>query len=593
MKRKELRKKIFEVVSKNGGHLSSNLGVVEATIAMTSVFGEDDDIVWDVGHQSYAFKILTGRLDKIDTIRTKGGLSGFTSPEESVRDKFKSGHSSNSISLGLGLSEGKLKFGKKGKVIVFIGDGAMTGGLAYEGLNNCIDASNLIVILNDNSMSISKNVGGISKYLSKIRTHNAYIRAKKLAKGCLDSIPFVGRRIDSFISSITFNLRKMLLHNSTIFENLGFRYYGPVDGHNILEMIKVFKVCKQTSRPVFIHIITKKGKGYDLAEKDPSKFHGVSGLSLSENDKTSDRKKSASFSSVFGDCICDISEKNDKVYAITAAMKDGTGLEKFSKKFPERFKDVGIAESHAVTFSGGLFAGGFIPVFVVYSTFLQRSFDQLVHDISMQNFKLVLCIDRAGLVGPDGESHQGIFDVSMLNSIPNVICYSPTYFDEMKFYLNLAIESEHKGIISIRYPKGEEGFKPSFLNENYNDFDFYGTNKETLIVTYGRLFSFSSKILNDFLDQVSLLKLNMIIPINKEAVDLSCKYKNIFFFEESYKNGSVSERFACMLLSRNFNGNYKNICINGFIKHATVKEQLIDCGLDYESMIKTIGIRKN
>ena len=584
----ELRCKLFKIISECGGHCASNMGVCEVTYALVSSFNlNETDIIWDVGHQCYPWKMLTGRANLLNTIRQKGGLSGFTNPEESKFDKFKSGHASTSISASLGLAESKRHLGKKGKVIAFIGDGAMTGGLAYEGLNNCSNASNLIVILNDNSMSISKNVGAISKYLSKIRTHGFYLHTKKVAKNFLDNIPFIGKNIKNAISEANFNLRKLISTESTIFENLGFRYYGPIDGHNVSEMIKVFNAVKSINKPIFIHIVTKKGRGYEFAEKYPEKFHGVSSFNI----KTGEfyKKETESFSSVFGDTLCEIAENNKKVCAITAAMSSGTGLQKFSKKFPNRFFDVGIAESHAVTFASGLSKGGMIPIFAVYSTFFQRTFDQLIHDVSMQNLKVIFCIDRAGLIGPDGESHQGIFDIPMLQSVPNVLCYSPSYFFELKMYLKMAIDNDKKIPIAIRYPKGNELFKPTFLNEKYSEFDIYGTNKKILIVTYGRLFSFASEILQNYPDKLSILKLNVIIPINMDAIYKSCKYENVIFFEESYKNGSISEKFASLLISNNFKGKYKNVCIDGFVKHATVDEQLEDCKLSYNWMMKFIN----
>lgn len=583
----ELRCKLFKIISECGGHCASNMGVCEVTYALVSSFDlNETDIIWDVGHQCYPWKMLTGRDNLLHTIRQKGGLSGFTNPEESKFDKFKSGHASTSISASIGLAESKRHLCKKGKVIAFIGDGAMTGGLAYEGLNNCSNLSNLIVILNDNSMSISKNVGAISKYLSRIRTHGFYLQTKKIAKNFLDNIPFIGKNIKNTISSANFNLRKLIFSESTIFENLGFRYYGPIDGHNVSEMIKVFNTVKSINKPVFIHIVTKKGRGYEFAEKYPEKFHGVSSFNV----KTGEfyKKESETFSSVFGNTLCEIAESNKKVCAITAAMSSGTRLQKFSKKFPDRFFDVGIAESHAVTFASGLSKGGMVPIFAVYSTFLQRTFDQLIHDVSMQNLKVIFCVDRAGLIGPDGESHQGIFDIPMLQSVPNVLCYSPSYFFELKMYLKMAVDSDKKILIAIRYPKGSELFKPAFLNKQYSEFDIYGTNKKILVVTYGRLFSFASEILQDYPDKISVLKLNVIIPINIEAVYKACEYENVIFFEESYKNGSVSEKFAQLLILNNFRGKYKNICINGFIKHATVDEQLEECKLNYDSMIKFI-----
>ena len=583
----ELRCKLFKTISECGGHFASNMGVCEVTYAIVNSFDlNETDVIWDVGHQCYPWKMLTGRNNKLHTIRQKNGLSGFTNPEECKFDQFKSGHASTSISSALGLSKSKKCLRKKGKVIAFIGDGAMTGGLAYEGLNNCSSASNLIIILNDNSMSISRNVGSISKHFSKIRTHGIYIRTKRIAKGFLDNIPFIGENIKNTISTANFNLRKLIFKESTIFENLGFRYYGPIDGHDVNEMMKVFNTVKFINKPVLIHIVTKKGRGYELAEKYPEKFHGVSSFDM----KTGEfyKKEGESFSSIFGDTLCKYAEINKKICAITAAMSGGTGLQKFAKKFPNRFFDVGIAESHAVTFASGLSKGGMIPIFAVYSTFFQRTFDQLIHDVSMQNLKVIFCLDRAGLIGQDGESHQGIFDISMLQSTPNLICYSPSYFFELKMYLKMAIDSSKQVPIAIRYPKGKELFKPMFVNKKYSEFDIYGTNTRILVVTYGRLFSFASEILQKFPDKISILKLNMVIPINFDAIEKACEYENIIFFEESYKNGSISEKFAQMLLLNNFKGKYKNISINGFIKHATVEEQLEECNLDCSHMLKII-----
>ena len=583
---KELRAEIISVVSQNGGHLSSNLGAVEATVALLKVFGDKkNSIIWDVGHQCYAYKILTGRKNKIYSIRKKSGLSGFTSYEESDYDKFKSGHSGNSISLALGISEFKLNFNQDGKVIVFIGDGSMTCGLAYEGLNNASSANNLIIILNDNSMSISKNVGAIAKYLSKIRTNNIYLNTKYIIKKILSKIPNSGKKIDNFFSNLNIKLRNLLFQTGSLFENLGFKYYGPIDGHDINAMIKVMEIAKKCNKPVLIHIVTKKGKGYKFAEIKPDKFHGISKFDIKTGDCLKNKQKT--FSDIFGECLCDLASKNQKIYAITAAMSDGTGLSEFTKKFPKQFKDVGIAESHAVTFAAGLAAGGYTPVFAVYSSFLQRSFDQLIHDVSMQKLKIILAIDRAGLVGEDGESHQGIFDVPILNSVPNIICYSPAFFDELKISLDLAIKSEK--LTAIRYPKGTEFFKPDWLNKNFNNFDFYGENKNILIITYGRIFSFSAKIFQKFSDKISLLKLNKIIPLDKQAIIKACEYKNIIFFEESYINNSISEKFGFELLKNNFKGKFVPIAINNFVKHATMFEQLKEFKLNYDGMVEIIN----
>ena len=581
----ELRAEIISLVSQNGGHLSSNLGTVEATIALLKVFGEKKNaIIWDVGHQCYAYKILTGRKDKIHSIRKKSGLSGFTNYEESDYDKFKSGHSGNSISLALGISEFKLNFKKDGKVIVFIGDGSMTCGLAYEGLNNASSANNLIIILNDNSMSISKNVGAISKYLSKIRTNNIYLNTKYIIKKILSKIPNSGKKIDSFFSNLNIKLRNLLFQTGSLFENLGFKYYGPIDGHDIHAMIKVMQIAKKCNKPVLIHIVTKKGKGYKFAENKPDKFHGISRFDINTGNCLKSKEKT--FSDIFGEHLCNLAEKNDKIYAITAAMSDGTGLSEFSKRFPKQFKDVGIAESHAVTFAAGLAAGGYTPIFAVYSSFLQRSFDQLIHDTAMQNLKIILAIDRAGFVGEDGESHQGIFDIPMLNSVPNIVCYSPSFFDELKISLELAIKSEK--FTAVRYPKGTEFFKPDWLNKNFNNFDFYGKNKNLLVITYGRIFSFVAKIFQKFSDKISLLKLNKIIPLDNQAIIKSREYKNIIFFEESYINNSISEKFGLELLKNEFKGKFVPIAINNFVKHATMLEQLKEFKLDYDGMLEII-----
>ena len=581
----EVRREIVSLVSKNGGHLSSNLGSVESTIALLRVFGDkSNSIIWDVGHQCYTYKILTGRKYRIHSLRKKGGLSGFTNPGESDYDLFKSGHAGNSISLAVGVSKFKKNFQKDGKVIVYIGDGSMTCGLSYEGLNNSYDASNLVIILNDNSMSISKNVGSISKYLSKIRTSNTYLNAKKITKKALGNLPFFGKSIENIFSKLNLKIRTFVSKEGSFFENLGFRYYGPVDGHDISKMIQVMNIAKKSDFPVLIHIVTEKGRGYSFAEKNPEKFHGISKFDIKNG--TCQEKSEKTFSEIFGEFMCKCASKNKMIYAITAAMEKGTGLSEFAKKFPNQFCDVGIAESHAVSFAAGLSAAGYIPIFAVYSTFLQRSFDQLIHDVSMQNLKVVFAVDRAGFVGEDGESHQGIFDIAMFNSMPNVECYSPAFFDELESCLSIAISS--KKSTCVRYPKGTELFKPNWINPEFKNFYFYGTNKDILLVTYGRIFSFAAKILDDFPEKISILKLNMIIPVPEESVLQSCGFKKIVFFEESYKSGSISEKFAHMLLINGFKGTFRSVSINGFVKHASMFEQLKDSNLDYNGMLKII-----
>ena len=400
----DIRELLINTVSKTGGHLASNLGVVELTVAMHKVFNSpNDQIVFDVGHQCYTHKILTGRKDKFSTLRTENGISGFTRPVESEHDIFSSGHSSTSISSAVGLARAKQIKGEKGKVIAVIGDGALTGGLAYEALNNSgNDNSNLIVVLNDNNMSISKNVGSMAKNLTTIRTSKRYVTFKSNFQRHLSRIPKIGTQINRFFTYINTKIRKVV-YKSTFFEDLGFRYYGPIDGHDIDLLVDVFNAAKAHNHSVLIHVNTVKGKGYYPAEKNPTQFHGIGKFDINTGEPKSSGKN---FSAAFGEVMCKFAQKDSRICCVTAAMAEGTGLCNFAKQYPKRFFDVGIAEQHAVTFSSGLARNGLVPVFAVYSTFLQRSYDQLIHDVAMQNLKVIFAIDRAGFVGEDGESHR-------------------------------------------------------------------------------------------------------------------------------------------------------------------------------------------
>ena len=424
---REIRDKLIETVSQNGGHLASNLGVVELTVAIHKVFNTPEDaLVWDVGHQCYVHKILTGRLDQIDSIRTEGGLSGFPKRRESRYDSFNTGHSSTSISSAFGIANAKALQNQAGKVIAVIGDGALSGGLAYEGLNNAGRfKKNFIVILNDNNMSISRNVGSMARYLAGIRAKPAYLRTKHRIEKILLHIPCVGKIIRNFLQ-YSKSFLKNLLYKSTLFEDMGFMYYGPFDGHDLGKLIDILQVAKNFKKPVLIHVVTKKGKGYPFAEKDPKSFHGVSAFDIETGETPAGGKN---FSSVFGTLLCCMTEADPRICAITAAMISGTGLTEYSRIFRDHCFDVGIAEEHAVTFAGGLAAGGMLPVFAVYSSFLQRGYDQIIHDAALQNAKVTFAIDRAGIVGEDGETHQGLFDVAFLNTIPNITVFSPTYLD--------------------------------------------------------------------------------------------------------------------------------------------------------------------
>ncbi len=448
----EMRQEIVYRVSKNGGHLASNLGVVELSIAIHYVFNSPvDKIIWDVGHQSYPHKLITGRYERFSDLRKYKGISGFPKREESEHDAFGTGHSSTSISAAMGIIEGRDKNKQDFKVIAVIGDGAMTAGLALEGLNNAGDLKkDLIVVLNDNEMSISPNVGALSAYLNRILTGERFQKFKKETKAFLESIPRLGDKAAK-IAQKTEEMLKGLFLPGILFEELGFNYVGPIDGHNVELLIDTFKRIKTSLSPVLIHVITKKGKGYEFSEKDPSMFHGIGPFKLETGlPITGD---GLAYSEVFGETLTELAKRDDKIIAITAAMKEGTGLEHFAKKYPERFYDVGIAEPHAVTFAAGLATRGLKPVVAIYSTFLQRSYDEIVHDVCLQNLHVVFAIDRAGIVGEDGPTHNGTFDLSYLRHIPNLIVMSPKDDIEFKYMLELALN--HDGPIAIRYPRGK------------------------------------------------------------------------------------------------------------------------------------------
>jgi 1-deoxy-D-xylulose-5-phosphate synthase len=446
----ELRETIVKKVSVNGGHLASNLGVIELTIALHYVFNSPvDKIIWDVGHQCYSHKLLTGRYERFSTIRQYGGISGFPKREESEHDAFGTGHSSTSISAALGIIEGRDKNKENFKVIAVIGDGAMSAGLAFEGLNNAGHLKkDLIVILNDNEMSISQNVGALSAYLNRILTGEFYQKFKKETKSFLEGIPKLGKRA-ARIAQRTEEMLKGLLLPGIIFEELGFNYVGPIDGHNIELLIETCKRIKAVSTPTLIHIVTKKGRGYEFSEKSPSFFHGVGPFKVETGSLITGG--GATYSEIFGDILTDLAAKDKRIIAISAAMKEGTGLEHFAERYPDRFYDVGIAEPHAVTFAAGLATQGLKPVVAIYSTFLQRAYDEIVHDVCLQNLPVVFAIDRAGIVGEDGPTHNGLLDLSYLRHIPNIVVMAPKDAYELRAMLELALK--HDGPSAIRYPR--------------------------------------------------------------------------------------------------------------------------------------------
>ena len=583
----DIRKMLINTVSKTGGHLASNLGVVELTVAMHKVFNSpQDQIVFDVGHQCYTHKILTGRKDKFGTLRCEGGISGFTRPGESEHDIFSSGHSSTSISAAVGLARAKQIKGEKGKVIAVIGDGALTGGLAYEALNNSgNDNSNLIVVLNDNNMSISKNVGSMAKNLTTIRTSKKYVTFKSKFQHHLARIPKVGTQINRLFTYVNTKIRKMI-YKATFFEDLGFRYYGPIDGHDIDALVDVFNAAKAHNHSVLIHVNTVKGKGYYPAEKNPTQFHGIGKFDINTGEPMSSGKN---YSACFGETMCNFAKNDARICCVTAAMAEGTGLCKFAQEFPKRFFDVGIAEQHAVTFSSGLAKNGLVPVFAVYSTFLQRSYDQLVHDVAMQNLKVIFAIDRAGFVGADGESHQGVFDTSFLNSVVGLTVFAPSNFSELEamFYLGIY---KTQGAVAIRYPRGNEEIVSVKYDYNHENYTVIGdeSNKKC-IVSYGREFCESAKAYAE-LDDVFLIKLNQIKPIDDTVCEHLKKCETVYFYEESIKSGSVGEIFASMLIENDINVHFKHFGIDDeFVKQASVEHQLEHYNLDAKSIIKEVS----
>lgn len=582
----EIRALMIKTVSKNGGHLASNLGAVELTVAMHKVFNSpNDQFVFDVGHQCYTHKILTGRKEDFATLRCEGGISGFTRPVESPHDIFSSGHSSTSISSAIGLAKAKSLKGDKNKVIAVIGDGAMTGGLAYEALNNSgHENDNLIVILNDNNMSISQNVGSVAKSLTHIRTSPKYHTFKNKVVRGLAKVPKVGGKLTTLFTVINKKVRKKVYH-STFFEDLGFRYYGPIDGHDMEALMDVLNVAKSHNRSVLIHVNTQKGRGYEFAEKNPSKFHGIGKFNIDTGEALSGGK---TYSSVFGDTLLKLAKDDSRICAVTAAMSTGTGLVEFSKKYNKRFFDVGIAEQHAVTFSSGLAKNGMIPFFAVYSTFLQRSYDQLIHDVAMQGLKVIFGIDRAGFVGEDGESHQGVFDTSYLMSVPDLIVYSPASFDELSSMMNRAVYSD-KNAVAIRYPRGGEFKLPAgYKYDNCNYTVFGDVNANKCIVTYGREFSNCYEAMNE-LENVKLIKLNKIKPIDVSVFNELSKVIDVFFFEEGIKTGGVGECFGSLLAEKCNNVIYHHICVEDeFIKQASVDSQFKKYQLDKDSVVKIV-----
>lgn len=590
----EIRQLMINTVSQTGGHLASNLGVVELTVALHRVFNSPiDQIVWDVGHQVYAHKIITGRRKGFEDLmlRKEGGLSGFSRPYESEHDIFLSGHSSTSVSSAYGLACAKSISCNEGYVIAVIGDGALSGGLAYEGLNNAgRTKEKIIVILNDNKMSISKNVGSMARYLARTRSKKSYQKFKLHIENFLSKIPFVGNHVAGFVVRLK-TVVKNAIYKSNLFEDLGFQYMGPVDGNNLKDLTEALQTAKDIiKRPVLLHIHTVKGKGYSFAEENPRQFHGVSKFDIETGDPINTEK---TFSDVFGECMCELAEENNKICAITAAMTVGTGLTEFKRRFPNRFFDVGIAEGHAVTFASGLSKNGMIPVFAVYSTFMQRSFDEIIHDGAMQGLKIIIAVDRAGFVGEDGESHNGLYDVSYLNAIPKVTIFAPSNYAELKKALHNAVYC-FPGVTVIRFPRGLQSGMPETGFELYNGYSVFGESySETAIVTYGRIAADAVKAAGHLTKdgiKTSVIKLNIIKPIPFEAVKAAMNYDKVYFFEEGIRSGGAGQAFASMLMENGYTGKYVLTAVDDcFVSQASISSLLNRFKLDYDGMMEVIG----
>ena len=588
----EIRQKMLETVSKNGGHLSSNLGAVELTVALHKVFDSPkDSIVFDVGHQCYAHKLITGRYASFGTLRKKDGLSGFCRPNESEHDTFYSGHSSTSVSAGLGIATANRLLDNGNYTVTVIGDGSFTGGMVYEALNNGgRSKTKHIIILNDNKMSISENVGSFAKYLAVIRSKPGYYNLKASTERTLNRIPSVGKKITRKLYDLKTDLKNKLYTQSTFFEDLGYRYMGPIDGHNISVLVDALEAAKKVNAPVLLHVNTIKGKGYKFSEEDPSRFHGVGPFDLATGKTES---SSDSFSDKLGEYLCKYAPANKKMCAITAAMGLGTGLECFRKSFPDRFFDVGIAEEHAVTFASGLAKKGMLPVFAVYSTFFQRCYDQLVHDISLQKLKVIFAIDRAGFVGEDGETHNGLMDVAFLSTIPDIIVYSPCCYRSLEADINNAVNAD-EAAVAVRYPRGGQADNVSVLQYDCVEFSTYGDkNAEICIATYGRVTSQAIKAVDELSAQninVLLISLNRIKPLPENAVDIMFAMKKVFFFEEGIRSGGIGEKTGFRLLERGYKGAFSLTAVNDrFVSQATVGELLHEYGLDAEGIVKKIS----
>ena len=569
----EIRKYILEVVSENGGHLASNLGVVELTIALHSVFDmSKDKIIWDVGHQSYVHKILTGRKEQLKTLRKLDGIAGFPKTNECEADCFNTGHSSTSISAALGMARARDIKKENNSVIAVIGDGALTGGMAFEALNDAgCNKTKLTVILNDNEMSISKNTGGLSMMLSKIRTRKSYTKPNTSAKKVILKIPVVGKPVVRIVQKFKGSIKQLVIPKMFL-EDIGFRYLGPVDGHNEAELERMLNITKQLDGPVLLHVITKKGKGYKIAEENPDKFHATGPFEIDTG--KSKKEKSKDYSKVLGDKLVELAQNDDKIVAITAAMKDGTGLTEFANKFPDRFFDVGIAEQHALCMAAGMAKEGMKPVVPIYSSFYQRGYDQVIHDIAIQKLPVVMCVDRAGIVGADGETHQGLLDMAFFRIVPNLTIMAPKDFVEFENMIEFAIKLGKP--VVIRYPRGGED-KYKFNKEEKIELGKAETltyGKNATIIAIGKTVSKAVKIAEK-LEKVEVINVRFLKPLDVEKIKESiAKTKNVIVIEDGTSVGGLTTAIKELIVDENLkNIKFKSFAYpDKFIEHGSVEE---------------------
>ncbi len=585
----EIRKFLIKNISKTGGHLASNLGVVELTLALHSIFDTNKDkIVFDVGHQSYVHKIITGRRDKFNTLRQFNGISGFPKRNESIHDSFDTGHSSTSISAALGMAIARDISKKDYQVVALIGDGALTGGMALEGLNHLGSSkTDLMVILNDNEMSICKNVGGISNYLCNIRITRTYRKLSKQMIGLMSSVPIIGTKATNVAVKIKDGLKHIVMPGA-FFEEMGIKYFGPIDGHDYRALVKALSEIKKISGPKIVHVITKKGKGYDFAEKNPSSYHGVGSFEVNKGVQSS---STVSYSNIAGNTLMDIFEKDENCVAITAAMTNGTGLDDLKKKYPKRVIDVGIAEGHAVTFAAGMAASGVKPYFAVYSTFLQRAYDQIVHDVALQKLPVTLLVDRAGLVGEDGETHHGILDLGYLNTIPDIVVLAPKDKEELELMINETHYADYP--VAIRYPRGKAISLGYSLNRDIFKWENLRKGKDVVIIAAGKMVETALNVSGKLIEHnisCEVVNARVIKPMDLNSLNsISLNHNVIYTLEDNTISGGLGSNISKVLMDIRYSGTVKNISLpDSFIEHGSVDLLYEKYGLSSDKIVERI-----